>query len=167
MEFFNKKEDVIDLELTPMGEILLSQGGFTPAYYAFFDDEILYDNLYGSLTAEEQKDTKNRIKDVPRMKPQVVFRTMDKPGKYTSTTYAVFHEGYATVIGCLDDGAVEPKGYSKFPKGSLGEDKQGNPIPSQDACFIIDQSKVESASGRKYLQGGKTAAGGKLLQQQY
>jgi len=78
MEFFNKKEDVIDLELTPVGEILLSQGNFTPTYYAFFDDEILYDGEFAGV-AESQKDTKNRIKDVLRMKPQVVFRTIDKP----------------------------------------------------------------------------------------
>ena len=80
MEFFNKKEDVIDLELTPVGEILLSQGEFKPAYYAFFDDEILYDGKYGGL-GELQKEIKGRIKDTVRMKPQVVFRTVDKPAQ--------------------------------------------------------------------------------------
>ena len=80
MEFFNKKEDVMDLELTPVGEILLSQGKFMPTHYAFFDDEILYDSEYVG-TVEAQKDTKDRIKDTVRMKPQAVFRTMDKPNQ--------------------------------------------------------------------------------------
>ena len=30
MEFFNQKEDVIDIELTPFGEHLLSLGVFKP-----------------------------------------------------------------------------------------------------------------------------------------
>ena len=76
MEFFNKKEDVIGLEITPMGEILISQGNFTPAYYAFFDDEILYDGEYGGV-AEPQKETKDRVKDVLRMKTQANFRTAE------------------------------------------------------------------------------------------
>ena len=38
MEFFNKKEDVIDLQLTQYGRHLLSKGQFNPVYYSFFDD---------------------------------------------------------------------------------------------------------------------------------
>ena len=44
MSFFNKKEDVIDLQLTQYGKYLLSQGKLKPVYYAFFDDDILYDD---------------------------------------------------------------------------------------------------------------------------
>ena len=43
MTFFNKKEEVIDLELTPLGEAQLSVGRFKPTYYAFFDGDVLYD----------------------------------------------------------------------------------------------------------------------------
>ena len=38
----------MDLELTQFGKRLLARGQFKPAHYAFFDDDILYDNLYGS-----------------------------------------------------------------------------------------------------------------------
>ena len=37
MTFFNKKEEVLDIELTPHGKGLLSQGKFRPSYYLFFD----------------------------------------------------------------------------------------------------------------------------------
>ena len=41
MEFFNKKEEVIDLQLTQYGKYLLSLGKFKPVYYAFYDDGIV------------------------------------------------------------------------------------------------------------------------------
>ena len=43
MAFTNKKEDVIYMELTPYGRHLLSLGQLKPEYYAFFDDDIVYD----------------------------------------------------------------------------------------------------------------------------
>ena len=42
MGFFNRKEEVIDLQLTPHGKYLLSKGKLKPAYYAFFDDDIFF-----------------------------------------------------------------------------------------------------------------------------
>jgi len=48
MTFFNKKEEVIEIELTQYGKYLLSKGAFKPAYYTFSDDEILYDYTYAA-----------------------------------------------------------------------------------------------------------------------
>tara|TARA_R100000008_G_C3569749_1_gene161313 strand:- start:347 stop:1423 length:1077 start_codon:yes stop_codon:yes gene_type:complete len=62
MGFLDKKEDVIDLELTQYGKYLLSQGRFRPSLYAFFDDDILYDGGYGGVT-ESQEAIESRIKD--------------------------------------------------------------------------------------------------------
>ena len=45
MGFFDKKEDVMEIELTPHGRYLLSQGKLMPAFYAFLDDDILYDDI--------------------------------------------------------------------------------------------------------------------------
>ena len=78
MEFFNKKEDVIDLELTPYGEYLLLNGEFKPAEYAFFDDEILYDSKFADPElSESQNDIKDRIKQVPRLKTQYLFQNTE------------------------------------------------------------------------------------------
>ena len=62
MSFFDNKEDVIDLELTQYGKYLLSEGKFKPIFYAFFDDDILYDGNYGGRT-EEQNAIKTRIEE--------------------------------------------------------------------------------------------------------
>ena len=39
MSFFNKKEEVYHIELTPYGRYLLSIGKLKPHHYRFFDDE--------------------------------------------------------------------------------------------------------------------------------
>jgi|ETNvirnome_2_300_1030623.scaffolds.fasta_scaffold00082_9 hypothetical protein len=66
--FFNKKEEVIDLQLTEYGKYLLSLGKFRPEYYSFHDDDILYDSQYGGFS-EAQNDTNGRIlDDTPSLK---------------------------------------------------------------------------------------------------
>jgi len=45
-KFINKKEQVYDLKLTSYGHHLLSIGEFSPSYYAFYDDNVIYDIRY-------------------------------------------------------------------------------------------------------------------------
>ena len=68
-KFINKKEQVFDLQLTPYAKYLMSIGKFKPTYYAFYDNDILYDGKYGGLT-ETQNEIQERIKEVPRIKQQ-------------------------------------------------------------------------------------------------
>ena len=73
MTFKNQKEEVMEIELTSYGKHLLSKGKFRPAYYAFFDDDILYDAEYAG-PAEEQNNTQIRIlEETPRTKVQTNF----------------------------------------------------------------------------------------------
>ena len=81
MTFFNKKEDVLKIELTPYGRSLLSNGKLMPKYYAFFDDDIIYDLQYGGDT-EDQDVTKERILgSTPSLRPQknLLFRNLHLP----------------------------------------------------------------------------------------
>jgi len=61
-KFLNKKEDVFDIKLTSYGKHLLGIGKFKPTYYAFFDDNIVYDASYAGK-AEVQNDIHKRIKE--------------------------------------------------------------------------------------------------------
>ena len=72
MEFFDKKEEVLDIQLTQYGKHLLSLGKFKPTQYAFFDNDIIYDFAYAS-GSEQQNKAEQRIKEVPRTKTQYVF----------------------------------------------------------------------------------------------
>ena len=81
MEFFNKKEEVIDLKLTQFGRLLLSKGKFKPVYYSFFDEGILYDGARGDIT-EDQNDIQYRIKNTtPYMKNTAEFLSADQIAK--------------------------------------------------------------------------------------
>ena len=73
MSFFNRKEEVIDIEITPYGKFLLSVGRFKPAFYDFSDDDILYDSAYAvgrnyAGQYEQQNEIEERIKETPRIK---------------------------------------------------------------------------------------------------
>jgi len=73
MTFFNKKEDVLEIELTQFGKYRLSQGELNPVYYAFFDDDIIYDARYGGVNAEagiNQNLIQPRIKEMPTTRVQ-------------------------------------------------------------------------------------------------
>lgn len=73
MTFFNKKEEVIQVELTQYGKYLLSKGKLKAKYYEFFDDDVLYDGEYGG-TIETNADTGNRIReDTVSLKSQYTF----------------------------------------------------------------------------------------------
>ena len=69
MAFFNKKEDVIKIELTPYGRSLLSKGKLKPAFYAFFDDDILYDSEAAGFSENQNKIQTRIIQETPFLKP--------------------------------------------------------------------------------------------------
>ena len=93
--FLNKKEQVYDLKLTSYGRYLLSIGTFKPAYYAFFDDNVIYDARYFHTAAvlpgaagggnyllppkrEAQNNINQRIKrETPYLGSQVLFRDVE------------------------------------------------------------------------------------------
>ena len=77
MEFFNKKEEVIDLKLTQYGRQLLAKGKLKPVFYSFFDDNVIYDSEKTGLT-ELQNDTEERIIEAPVLHPQISFSSLEK-----------------------------------------------------------------------------------------
>jgi len=99
MEFFNPKEDVLDLQLTQYGKRLLKAGKFKPKTYAFYDDDILYDKKYASGSHNQgqndnqfelQNDSEPRIQEeTPRTKVQYNF------------------SGIESNIGAMDDQGIE------------------------------------------------------------
>jgi len=87
--FINKKEQVIEFQLTPYGKHKFSKGSLSPKYYSFYDDDILYDFQYnpsGSLQKdfennpktgnESQNDIVSRIKDTQRISLTTNFQDL-------------------------------------------------------------------------------------------
>ena len=72
MAFFNKKEEVIDIQLTRYGKKKIASGNFKPKYYQFFDDDIVYSQSSPAYTSESQNQTQDRIlNNTPRHKLNV------------------------------------------------------------------------------------------------
>lgn len=77
MSFFDQKQEVLDIELTPYGRGLLSRGKWKPVYYAFFDDDIIYEPKYSGVN-ETNAESVERIKTSPRLKSQYVFTGVEE-----------------------------------------------------------------------------------------
>ena len=95
MKFLNKKEQILQIELTQYGKHLLSKGVFSPTYYAFFDDNILYDSEFAGFV-EHQNEINNRvIKDTPQLGAQYIFDSVEeqvrKVNKYIRDKDEEFH----------------------------------------------------------------------------
>lgn len=67
MEFFDRKEEVLEVVLTNKGRELYSLGKFKPTYYSFHDSDIVYESQF----VEEQNDIVPRIKETPRIKQNI------------------------------------------------------------------------------------------------
>jgi hypothetical protein len=96
MTFFNKKEDVIKIELTPHGRKLLSQGKLKPEFYAFFDDDVIYDSERGGFTETNLQSKTRILSETPSLRPQTTHRGVDTGlksslsiDKNDSMTYAI------------------------------------------------------------------------------
>ncbi len=77
MKFFNKKEEVLDIELTQYGKSLLSRGVFKPVYYAFYDNNILYDTQFGSTTHNQHKTDERIFNETPALRSQHNYGNLD------------------------------------------------------------------------------------------
>lgn len=69
MSFFDSKEEVINIELTQHGRYLLSRGKFDPCYYAFYDDDIVYDSNFINITESQNAAQKRILDETPLLKP--------------------------------------------------------------------------------------------------
>lgn len=67
MEFFDSKQEVIDIRLTQFGKRLLAKGLFKPVFYQFFDDDVLYNGARANII-EKQNEAEQRILETPRLK---------------------------------------------------------------------------------------------------
>ena len=134
MKFLNKKEQILQIELTQYGKHLLSKGIYNPTYYAFFDDNILYDSEYAGITGEHQNSVKDRItQDTPQLETQYVFSSIGdsirKVNKYIRSKDEEYHT-YG-LLSELGSEATQPQAAQFHslagPLGTSQLDKQSAP----------------------------------------
>jgi len=134
MSFFNKKEDVLQIELTPYGRELLMKGQLRPSQYAFFDDDILYDSQFGGVS-ENNTQTKVRIlTDTPSLKPQKSLQGVE-------SNY------YSNKITELDNILVTPIGTNKLSSKKAN----GWEVTALLGEFTSSLSHVSSSANNKFI----------------
>lgn len=74
------------IELTPHGRNLLMKGELKPEFYAFFDDDILYDSSAGGFNEEGTEAKIRIISNTPSLKPQSTFTGVESKINNASTT---------------------------------------------------------------------------------
>lgn len=78
MTFFNKKEEVLEIKLSSYGKQKLAAGKFKPVYYAFFDDDVLYDAAHAGIV-EDNNDIEPRIQEnTPSLRVQTSFTDLER-----------------------------------------------------------------------------------------
>ena len=148
MSLFDKKEDVIDIQLTPYGKHLLSQGKFKPSHYAFFDDDILYDGDYADID-EEQNNVQTRIEETPFSKTQYVFSGRGKSVQELTTLL--------TNANPDDDPTEAQKAQSTVERhyslgSALGNSTLGN---DKNPAWNVNFLKGDIESSSSYITGAK------------
>ena len=89
MTFFDKKEEVLEIVLTPYGKQKLASGKFKPVYYAFFDDDILYDGGRAGFS-ESDNGIETRIQETtPSLRTQTNFTDLEKKVKKQKSSHNV------------------------------------------------------------------------------
>lgn len=176
MSFFDKKQDVVSIELTPYGRHLLSLGKLRPSYYAFFDDDVIY-NLEAAGGTETSAQIKSRIlSETPYLNPNYLFENLnDNVGRsetylqaedirYPSSDTKLYY--LQKPIGTCKETSRESAAFkatfiqnssslgSKFITGSQGGDQQ---VSQVDVRFdytlkIKNQNKQANTTGVSFVR---------------
>jgi len=131
MAFINKKEEVLQIKLTQFGKTLLSKGKFQPKYYAFFDDDVIYDASSVGII-EEQNNIEDRIKAGIRLDLQHVVTGVETEYlKETKRIEKKERDLYEPI-----DTAPQNKEKNRLASSALGRAT----VDSQDApAFLLHQ----------------------------
>jgi hypothetical protein len=145
MGFFNKKEEVIEIQLTSYGKELYSKGKFTPVYYSFFDEGILYDGARANIT-ETQNNVQHRIKNLtPQLKD---VKEHISPGNLVAEGQIVPKESYAREISLFD--------FDSTYENQLGISKNNSDFAPS---WRIRALQSEFTSSTSFLTASSTSRG--------
>ena len=134
MEFFTKKEEVIDIKLTQFGRHLLSKGEFSPVYYSFFDDNILYNSEKAGII-ELQNESEDRIRSTQTCHPQISFSSLERQ---FGNSYNLVLSGKETVGAATLQRSPEKNYALTQPLGA--SDINSEYIPSWSVLFLNGHS---------------------------
>jgi hypothetical protein len=78
MDFFDKKQEVFEINLTPDGKKSLSNGDLKFEYYSFHDTDIVYDPSYLELTMSSNTQTRRIQDDRQVIRPNLTSKSIEE-----------------------------------------------------------------------------------------
>jgi len=125
MEFFDRKQDVLDIQLTPYGKLMLSQGKFTPKYYSFSDEDVVYDLSHSGIT-EKQKEVQDRIILSPRLKTQSNFTNFQSSSLQRENVISSYDREYSyfSTLGSSDSSEYVPSWNIQFLNSQISSSQE-------------------------------------------
>ena len=151
--FFNKKQDVMDIQLTQYGKVKYSQGDFNPRYYSFYDTDVTYDGVYIGET-EIQNEIVTRIKDTVSTKPIYKFVSSQVNSRILSDLYKRAVGGTNCSDGQIPGYKPEIENHIyKKPLGNTDLLREKAPawyVKTMEDSQPIDQDIIYQGSGSDY-----------------
>lgn len=167
MDFFDPKEDVLEVKLTPWGRHKLSKGGFRPTWYAFFDEGILYNSNFARTASAPGGESQNNIQDrilnnTPSLKPlnvtegiqTAITRRNEAIQKIFGTEIAFTGPGQLDSGAGMDQAALQSREVNIA--GALGQvniaggemvELSSDPL-FMDPSVVYDREELEYATSR-------------------
>ena len=161
--FFNKKQDVMDIQLTQYGKVKYSQGDFNPRYYSFYDTDITYDGVYIGET-EIQNEIVTRIKDAVSTKPIYKFVS-------SQVNSRILNNLFKSAIGGARCSDGQLQGYKPEIESHIYKKPLGNTNLLKDkgpAWHVRTMADSKPISGSIFYQGsGSVTLPGDTSQTKY
>tara|TARA_R100000152_G_C6762967_1_gene187320 strand:- start:554 stop:1585 length:1032 start_codon:yes stop_codon:yes gene_type:complete len=145
MSFFDKKEEIIEIQLTSYGKFLLSKALWKPKYYCFFDTDVLYDSEYANFS-ESSGDSEERIQEnTPSMRALTSFDDLEmKARKHMPDPYNFEYIVYDENIFDEENNAAS----FMLPIGN--SDIANQKVPAWDVRFLKNGSLTASYTSDQY-----------------
>jgi hypothetical protein len=168
MTFFNKKTEVMQIEMTPYGRYLYSIGKFKPHSYEFVDDDVLYRQ---ANSGETQESAHSRIlNDTPKLKINRAFqdeapqaptpatisdmRVMERRNNLRQTDlYSLGRSAYSgsnipTMQATMLQGSISGSSMTHTDSDEFVEYffsiQVDNEIPAEELCKAVDSLEINS-----------------------
>ena len=164
MSYLDSKEKVLDLQLTPYGKFLLSIGKLKPVYYAYFDDDIIYNSTKAEIVNEGQSLIEPRIQEeTPRFSAQTTVDGIETDfvtRKETFETIEAIADTFAGIDNLSEEETLEF--FKRIPEPAI-KTLRDQPIgryknssgyaPAWNASFL--KSRLSSSSDFLEISGSK------------
>jgi hypothetical protein len=159
MSFFDDKQEVLKIELTPYGKNLLARGNFKPTFYSFHDDEILYDITYAGASELQHSASTRIMEETIYLKPQGrLSSTEETKKKLNPADETTDNNLFLTILGNSSlNSDYRPAWNLNFLKGNIsssanlytGSTVQNLPIPQINLKDITFNLKTKTVSEDK------------------